>query len=393
PNGGYGWVIVFMGFSINFVMFGVSSIWGLFAINFASTSLGNRVTIKELMGIGSVGFISLNIFVIFVPVLARHGVRLTMITGSVLLSLGIALSGLATELWQLYLTWGLLFGLGTSLVYTTTVNLVAQWFSTRRATAMGISSCGTGVGGLVFSNLVNFLTVKLGIQWACHICGLITLVVCVSASCLARSCESSTTEKRPVYSSLKWGLLKNTNFIIAIVGLVCSCAAYQMPLYLLPAYCVKHKIDMADAAIAIGVTLASNSFGRIILGLVADRYGRLNTFIITTLLSGLFCSVVWPFAKSFQLVMLFAVLFGLTGSVYYILAAPIIVETVEMADASSAISFLFLFTSIAPIGTLIASVILEHTFEGSYIGAQMLAGALYIISSGLCFFLKMKRTK
>jgi MFS family permease len=74
------------------------------------------------MSVGSVAIISLNVFAPVSPLLSRFGTRSTMLLGSVLMSLGLIIAGFSTEVWHLFLTQGILFGAGASIVYMVYIN-------------------------------------------------------------------------------------------------------------------------------------------------------------------------------------------------------------------------------------------------------------------------------
>ena len=69
----------------------------------------------------------------------------------------------------------------------------------------------------------------------------------------------------------------------------------------------------------LSVLLAMSAIGRIGLGLLADYIGRLNMFIIGSALSGIFSFVIWPFASSYSILLLYCILWGLTCGLYYAL--------------------------------------------------------------------------
>jgi MFS family permease len=56
-----------------------------------------------------------------------------------------------TELWQLYLTQGLMFGVGGALGYQPAMMIPAQYLRRNRSLAAGICICGSGVGGLALN--------------------------------------------------------------------------------------------------------------------------------------------------------------------------------------------------------------------------------------------------
>ncbi|KAI8364424.1 major facilitator superfamily domain-containing protein [Blakeslea trispora] len=393
PDGGYGWVVAIVGFLLNFIMFGVASIWGVFSNAYATTVLKDKATTVELMGVGSVLVICLNIFSPASPILAAwFGVRVTMAIGSVILSLGLCLAGFSTEIWHLYLTQGVMFGVGASLTYMSVVAVIPQWFTTKRGTAMGISSAGSGIGGLALSPMVSHLIGQYGIAWAYRIVGLMAFGICMVGSILIRTRLPPGTERQPVRSPIRPSMLKDIDFVILLHGLVISLTGYLIPLFYLPKYAASYGISRADSANIVGVACALNAIGRLVIGYFADRVGRLNMYIISCFCAGIFCMAFWPFATTLGSLMAFAVLFGFFCGIYYALAPPITASVVGAENISSGLSILFIASAIAGTGPPIASAIQQVTTNHGYIGVQMFSGAVYIFGALICIFLKWKRT-
>ncbi|SAM00690.1 hypothetical protein [Absidia glauca] len=392
PNGGYGWVVVFACFLIYFIMFGTAAIWGVFSNAYATTTLKDKATTMELMGVGSTLSVCMNVFTPISPLLAPLGTRLTMIIGSVLLSLGLILAGFSTEVWHLYLSQGILFGIGSSLVYMSVAAVVPQWFTTRRGIAMGISAAGGGFGGLALSPMVTSLVAKYGLPWAQRIIGLMAFGICILSSLLIRTRLPPGHNKKPIRSPIRLSMFKDANFVIMLFGLVISLTGYLIPLFYLPKYCSSYGISSADSSSIVGIASAMNAIGRLVLGYFADRVGRLNMYIAASTFSGLMCMLLWPFAKTYGTLMAFAVLFGFTCGIYYALAPPITATVVGTEKISSGLSILFVVSSIAGTGPPIASAIQEATPENGYIGVQMFSGAVYILGSLICVLLKLKMT-
>lgn len=392
PDGGYGWVVAVVGFLCNFVMFGTASIWGVFSNAYATTILKDKASTIELMGVGSTLIVCLNLFTPISPLLAPLGARAVMFIGSTLMSLGIILAGFSTEVWHLYLTQGVLFGIGSSLVYMSVVAVIPQWFTTRRGAAMGISSAGSGFGGLALSPMVSSLIEKYGLPWTYRIVGLMAFGICMLSSCLMRTRLPPGIGKQPVRSPIKPAMLKEVNFVIMLFGVVISLTGYLIPLFYMPKYCASYGITPAQSSNIVGVACAMNAVGRLVLGYFADRIGRLNMYVIVSTCAGLFCMLLWPFAKTYETMMAFAVLFGLTCGIYYALAPPITLAVVGPEQVSSGLSILFLASAISGTGPPIASAIQQSTPGGGYIGVQMFSGAVYIFGSLICVLLKWKMT-
>ena len=90
-------------------------------------------------------------------------------------------------------------------------------------------------------------------------------------------------------------------------------------IFLLLEYAADIGLSSQDGSNMLAIMCAVNAVARIALGFVADKIGRLNMFIITCVLSGIFSFVIWPFATSYGILVLFCVLWGATSGMYYAL--------------------------------------------------------------------------
>lgn len=92
----------------------------------------------------------------------RVGPRTVTIVGVVLWGVGVLLAGLGTEAfgkWWLYLTYGVIGGLGNGMAYVTPVAMVTKWFPDRRGLGSGMVVMGFGLGAFVYNQVVTRLDV------------------------------------------------------------------------------------------------------------------------------------------------------------------------------------------------------------------------------------------
>ncbi|KAI9278837.1 major facilitator superfamily domain-containing protein [Phascolomyces articulosus] len=394
PDGGYGWVITVAGFLGYFVMYGVTNLWGLFSQAYATSVLEGKATTLELITIGSLIFVSINMFSPLSSLLvSRIGTRFTYGLGGFLMCLAVILAGFSTEVWHLYLTQGLLFGFGGSFLYMAVTSVIPQWFTARRGTAMGISSAGSGIGALALSPMVNFLIIEYGLPWAYRILGFFLLGICAIGTILIKDrLPRSQRKNLPVKSPFQLSMFKDVNFVIWLFGSVISLMGYLPPLFYLPKYAAEIGINQTDASNLLAILSAMNAVGRIGLGFVADKVGRLNMFIIVSVLSGAFSFVIWQFAISYNILLVFCILWGATSGLYYALAAPITVCIVGSHNISGGLSILFITSAIAAMGTPISAAIQQITPNNGYFGIQMFSGAVYVLGAMICIYLKYRLT-
>jgi MFS family permease len=96
-------------------------------------------------------------------------------TGIFLVVFGMMMTSLATTYWQIFLAQGLCVGLGASCLFLPSVAIVATYFSTKRALAIGISAAGGSIGSVIYSIIFHRLQSKVGASWATRVIGFITL--------------------------------------------------------------------------------------------------------------------------------------------------------------------------------------------------------------------------
>ncbi|CAO3647388.1 unnamed protein product [Cunninghamella echinulata] len=393
PNGGYGWFIALAGFLSNFTLFGLASIWGVFSKEFATGVLAGKATTTELMGVGSVSIACLNLMTPFNPMLARFGTHFIMILGTILMVVGACTAGLSTEVWHLYLSQGVVFGCGASLVYMSVVAVIPQWFTTKRGQAMGLSSAGTGIGGLALSPMASSLIIKYSIKYAYLIIGLMGGGILLIATALIRTRFPKPPMNDKIRSPIKLSMLKDVNFVIWLFGAVISLMGYFAPLFYLPTYGASIGLDSTTTSNLVGICCAMNAVGRLVLGWVADRIGRLNMYIISNIIAGLLCCILWKYAVRYEILLAFSILWGFHCGMYFALAPPITGTIVGIENISSGLSILFVASSISSVSPCIASAIQSATPNNGYIGVQEFSGCTYLLGAIICIILKLKLTK
>lgn len=87
------------------------------------------------------------------------------------------MTSLAHKYYQIFLAQGLGFGMGAGGVFTSAMVCVGQWFSRRRGLAIGISSCGASVGGVVFpvflERVIRHVGFYAAVRWTALVVGVL----------------------------------------------------------------------------------------------------------------------------------------------------------------------------------------------------------------------------
>lgn len=113
-----------------------------------------------------------------------------------------------------------MFGIGGSFLYFPCLAAPQQWFTTKRGLAVGVSMCGSGIGGLIISNIVQASIIHLGYRWALRVTGFVCFALMLIATILIKHPKCAKQNKAESFSSLcrkQQNLLKNKQFQIMLV--------------------------------------------------------------------------------------------------------------------------------------------------------------------------------
>lgn len=228
----------------------------------------------------------------------RYGPRLAIEAGVVVTGCGLLLAALASEPWHLYLTLGVLIGVGGMMLgYTGHSLFLPNWFVRRRGLAMSIAFSGVGIGSIVLMPALQVYIEHSGWRAACVALGVLVLVLLAPLNLLLkRRPEEMGTgpdgDVRPAataaahqpanvvdkaWTGIDWTLaraLRTTRFWWIALGYACAMYAW----YAVQVHQTKYLTEIGFSGVNAGWALGFVSFvaipGQITLGHVSDRIGR-----------------------------------------------------------------------------------------------------------------------
>src|SRR5436190_20385180 len=116
--------------------------------------------------------------------LDKHGPRKVATLAGILYGVGFIGAGLFRSLPGLYLTYGLIGGLGLGLGYIVPLATLIKWFPDRRGMITGLAVAGFGAGALVTGPVAQRLIVSAGLPSTFAMLGLAYLVAVSGAGLL-----------------------------------------------------------------------------------------------------------------------------------------------------------------------------------------------------------------
>ncbi|XP_011499953.1 PREDICTED: uncharacterized protein LOC105363842 isoform X2 [Ceratosolen solmsi marchali] len=160
PDGGWGWVVVVSSLVISMIADGVSFSFGLLYIEFLYEFEASKSTTAWI------GSLFMAVPLLSGPIMSalvdRYGCRKMTIAGGIISGTGFVLSSYAHSIGVMYLTFGVLAGLGLGLCYVTAVVSIAFWFDKKRTLAVGLGACGTGIGTFVYAPMTTYFIEEYG---------------------------------------------------------------------------------------------------------------------------------------------------------------------------------------------------------------------------------------
>ena len=352
------WVVVWATFVCLAVIFGVSYSFAAFFENFAKEFAAQRADVSWIFGLCGLVY-----FVLGAGggMLAdRWGPRLVCMTGMVFIAMGLFLTSLAQSLTTVYLSYGLLVGLGIAFVYTPSIASVQPWFNKRRGLASGIASSGVGAGTLILPVVVSYLLTEINWREALQLMSFGVLMIGLTAGFLlkrAPNLSGNTSGQLPGLTLS--AALKTPSFRWLYMGTLLGAPVMFVPFAHISAAARDAGVPDAKAVGLVGLIGIGSLVGRFAIGWLADRMGRIKTLMLMQGLMGL-SYLVWAGAQDPWVFAVFALWFGLSyGSIVSLL--PAICMDLFGGRAVSAIIGT-LYTG-AALGNLLGPVLAGQVFD------------------------------
>ncbi|KAL1410599.1 hypothetical protein Q8F55_004616 [Vanrija albida] len=282
----------------------------------------------------------------------RHGPHVLMVPGALCLVLSLILTSVCTQYYQFLLAQGVLFGLGSTLLFHPSVAAPGQWFARRRALAMGVASLGSGLGGVVWPIVVRRLIVQI-VPW-------------------------STT----------FTPLAEAPFALLTAG-TCLVIMY-MPFTFLATNAARVGASPDLSFYTLALLNAGSIAGRVV-SMLGDKYGRFNTMAVSGVLTGAVLLAFWIPLSSVPQVLAFAVVFGFVSGILISICFACVQQVATPKDVGRKTGLMWAIASFfslsgPPInGELIARYggARGYRYAGAFSGAVVLLSVVLVLASKL----------
>ena len=195
--------------------------------------------------------------------------------------------------------------------------ILSQWFPQTRSLANGISSAGSGVGGVILTWGTASIIRSMGLAWALHTIGLVTLVANITATIFIRDRNHHI---RPTQLVLDVTLLRRYEIIPLLLWAFISMFGYITLLFSLSDFATSIHLSHNQAIDIVGFLNLETAVGRPLIGIFSDRFSRTITAAVLTLVCDLIFFALWLPATSFGLTVVFALVCGAILGVFWMVS-------------------------------------------------------------------------
>lgn len=281
----YGWTIVGAGIVITCIGFGAMLSLSIFlqpmseAMGWSRTGISTAALLTWLcMGVGTFLWGALS---------DRIGTRAVVLSGGVLLGLGLVTASQAVTLGQFQVLFGVLVGVATGSFYVPMTATTTRWFTRHRSLAVALVSAGISLGSAVVGPLARWMITSYDWRTAMLVVGELAWLLIIPAAFFVReppapplSAGTAATAGADGREFTAAQALRTPQFAAIALAYFACCAAHSGPIFHMVTHAIDHGITAMAATTVLSVAALASLGGKIICGLVADRVGAKRTLVV-----------------------------------------------------------------------------------------------------------------
>ncbi|ORY78994.1 major facilitator superfamily domain-containing protein [Protomyces lactucae-debilis] len=399
PEGGYGWICVLGSALIFFNGWGFSNAFGVFQTYYEIQFPDSSASVIALIGSLQACLIEGTGMLVGVFV-DRYGMRPVMLVGAILQVGALLAASFSTKIWHLYLSQGVMYGLGAGALYIVAVSVPGQWFHKRKATAYGILYTSSGLGGVLWPIILTQLFGKVGFGWTMRITMFITLVQVVIGCLLLRerplsqpsadADEKSGRAQEPRVEVQDVNIYKSKTLWYCAAGYFILSIGMLSPMFYIGTFAKVNGMSDHLSFYLLSMLNTASIPGRTICGWLADRYGRMNALCVSIFAAALVQLIMWSTIRTNAEIILFSCFYGFSfGGLISLMPAV----TAQVCGQQKLASKFGVVSALGGAGTLVGAPI-AALFIGdspeSYLGCILFSGFCMLLATawytGLRFY-------
>ena len=310
----YGWVVVAAGALMGCVAIGAMFSLAVFlqpmadATGWSRTGISSAMTLDFLvMGVAAFGWGALT---------DRFGPQIVVLSGAILLGLGLAVASRATSLLEFQLAYGVIVGVAAGAVFAPMIATVTGWFEKHRSLAVSLVSAGMGVAPMTISPFARWLISTYDWRTALLVIAVAAWLLLVPAALLVRRAPIAETTAAPgaggggASGTTVGRALRSPQFIVLALTFFCCCATHSGPIFHTVSYAIACGLPGMAAVTIYSVEGLAGLGGRLLFGLAGDRFGA-KPVVVAGLLIQALAAGTYFFVRELDEFYAVAVVFGM----------------------------------------------------------------------------------
>lgn len=216
----------------------------------------------------------------------KFGIRKLITVAGFIFGVGLLLTAFDSTIFSFYLTAGVIVGAADGVAYITTLSNSIKWFPDKKGLISGISVGAYGCGSLIFKYIDAALITRIGVSKTFLAWGIMGMILTVAGAQLLKDAPENGAVPAGTASSTKdltvGQMLKTKEAYLLFVVFFTACMS---GLYLIG---IVKDIGVQLAGLSVGTAVNAvamvaifNTAGRIVLGALSDKIGRLRVVLIT----------------------------------------------------------------------------------------------------------------
>ncbi len=260
----------------------------------------------------------------------KIGPKKTSFIGIFLFGGGIFVSSLlpsGISIGVFYITYGVIAGIGSGFVYSSTLNGIQKWFPDRLGLASGLGAASFGLSTVAFSPVCSALLSRFNVAVTLRILAVFAFAIALTACFFIKLPSAEFTQERIAHASGRkvttesknlGEAMRTSKFWLFFLCLFFYNGTWNMLTPLIKGLGMERGLAEGIAILCLSMTGVANTLGRIIMAPLSDKLGRINTMFLLcgiTAVSALGLSALTG-AGYFFIVLLTAFSYGGPSAVY-----------------------------------------------------------------------------
>ncbi|KAJ6013115.1 hypothetical protein N7499_012279 [Penicillium canescens] len=305
------WMFLVAGFIIEGLTWGFAFSYGVFQDYYLSSD-----EFRNSGNIAAIGTCALGIAYLSAPLdfALLLGVprfrRLATPVGFLVMCLALALSSFSTTTTHLILSQGVGYGLGAGLAYSPVILWMGEWFVKRRGLAFGTMWAGTGLSGVVFPIVLQWMLKEYGFRTTLRVWSVLLMILIAPVIYFVkpRIPTSQTASKiRPFDLSFIW----TRSFMIYQVCNTVEALGFFLPAVYLPSQARSLGVTGPLASLTVILFNLASIGGCVVMGMLVDKHHATTCILLSSVGTALSVFLIWGFSVSIAPLYVFCIVYGL----------------------------------------------------------------------------------